>query len=246
MRFNTSVTDTHSNGSLWFFDYKADYRFDIDGGNITNAGEEATCYNGTRVKDNNGNVTEQYLYKRPIMQVVPNYSSQRLEIRAYIVGAKHYPTGEETRPEEYFCGEGVIKMGDVFICTGAAKSHSSITKPRVYLFDPADRQIKRVSNEEVNATSLLKVPDHGLVMGSSYGVDAADNIGTPIHMIPMYANNKVLQDRTNARTLRKLYAVTGDSVANDPNTWTEDPPQTGQASTTLSDFDSDQDEWDPI
>jgi hypothetical protein len=247
MRFNTSVTDTHSNGSLWFFDYKADYRYDIDvNGNITNANEESSCYNGTRVRDNNGNVTEQLLFKRPILQVTPNYNTQRLEIRAYVVGAKHYPTRVETRPDEYFTGESVVKMGDVFICTAAAKSHSSITKPRVYLFDPADRQIKRVSNEEVNATSLLKVPDHGLVMGSSYGVDAADNIGSKVHMVPMYANNKVTQDRANARTLRKLYAVTGDSIADDPNTWTEDPPQTGQASTTLSDFDSDQDEWDPI
>jgi hypothetical protein len=247
MRFNTSVADTHSNGSLWFFDYKADYRFNIDvNGNITDAGIEKSCYNGTRVKDNNGNVTEQLLFKRPITQVTPNYNTRRLEIRAYVVGAKHYPTEVETRPDEYFTGESVVKMGDVFICTGAAKSHSSITKPRVYVFDPADRQIKRVSNEEVNATSLLKVPDHGLVMGSSYGADAADNIGTKIHMIPMYANNKVTQDRANARTLRKLYAVTGDSVADDPNTWTEDPPQTGQASTTLSDFSSDESDWDPV
>ena len=64
-------------------------------------------------------------------------------------------------------------------------------------------------------------------------------------MTSMIPNNKLIEDRVNARTLRKLYAVTGDDVASDPYTWTEDPPQTGVVTSNPDDFDSDQDEWDP-
>ena len=135
-------------------------------------------------------------------------------------------------------------MLDVFVCSGAGKSHSAITEPRMYVFNPMTRKIQRISNTEVDSTSIMACPDHGIVIGSSYG---ADNNGDPttIHMTSMIPNNKLIEDRVNARTLRKLYAVTGDDVASDPYTWTEDPPQTGVVTSNPADFDSDQDEWDP-
>ena len=68
MRFNNKQPDTHSHGSIYFFDYKSDYKYDRKSdGTITNAGEESTLYNSTREYDNNGNKTEQLLFKRPIL-----------------------------------------------------------------------------------------------------------------------------------------------------------------------------------
>ena len=105
-------------------------------------------------------------------------------------------------------------------------------------------------------TGLLAVPDHGIVIGSSYGADgpAEDNSKNPPipapdptkrYMIGMTSNQKVVQERQIARNLRKLYAVTGDSVADDPNTWTESPPQTAPTTTTTSEgSDGDETEWD--
>jgi hypothetical protein len=231
---------------MYFFDYKADYKYDNKAnGTITNPGEESTLYNGTREYDSNGNLIDQILFKRSILELRPNYTTNKLEIHAIITGAKHHPSGEQVGEDEYFSGESVIKYGDVFVAAGAAKSHSSVINPRIYVFNPQHRTIQRVTNTEVNSTSLITCPDHGLVLGASYGLDLNDN-PTPIHMTSMTAVQRVVQDRQTARTLRKLYAVTGDSVANDPNTWTEDPAQTGLATPNLADFDSGQDEWDPV
>ena len=96
----------------------------------------------------------------------------------------------------------------------------------------------------MNSTGLVACPQHGLVIGSSYGIDSND-LNTPIYFTSMTANNQVQNDRKTARTLRKLYSVTGDSVANDPNTWTLDPPQTSPASVPASVFtDSNETVWD--
>jgi hypothetical protein len=244
MRFNALQPDTRSQGCMYFFDYKSDYKYNTNGsGGITNAGEESTLYNGTRVYDNNGNLVDQLLFKRPILELRPNYTTNKLEIHAIITGMKHHPSGEQVGEDEYFSGESQMKYGDVFICTGAAMSHSSVLKPRVYIFNPQHRTIQRVSNTEVNQTSLVPCPDHGVVLGASYGVDRDDN-PTPIHMTSMSAVQRVVGDREQARTLRKLYALTGDSIASDPNTWTEDPPQTTTATLRADAFDSNESEWD--
>ena len=63
-------------------------------------------------------------------------------------------------------------------------------------------------------------------------------------MTSMTAVQRVVGDREQARTLRKLYALTGDSIASDPNTWTEDAPQTTTASLRADAFDSNESEWD--
>ena len=247
MRFNSEQPDTHSHGSVWFFDYKEDYRFDTtaDGG-ISAYAEEQSLYNGTRTgtAGNDGKDQVQLLFKRPILEVRPNYKTNQVEVQAVLTGYKHHPSGVEVDYHENFSGESVTKMFDTFVCSGASKSHSSITEPRMYIFNPMTRKIQRISNTNVNSTSLMSVPDHGLVIGASYGIDRDDN-NTPIHMTSMIADNKVIANRVNARTLRKLYAVTGDDVASDPNTWTEDAPQTGVTTPDPTDFDSDQDEWDP-
>ena len=250
MRFNVKQPDTHSHGSIYFFDYKSDYKYDTIAGSggtpagITNQGEFNTLYNSTRKYDVNGNLTQVHLFKRPILEARPNYQTGLIEIHAVIVGVQHWPSGEEIGYHESFSGESVTKFGDVFVCSGAAKSHSSVREPRIYIFDPQSRQIQRCSNTEVNSTSIIPCPDHGLVVGSSYGSDVSDN-PTPIHMTSMISIQKVAENRNNARTLRKLYAVTGDSVANDPNTWTLDPPQSSPASVPSSVFtDSNETVWD--
>ena len=244
-RFNERQPDTHSHGKVYYFDYKPDYRFDIDNsGNITSHNSEKTLYNGTRKFDGNGDLTEQWLYKRPILEVSPNYVTGLVEIRAVITGKKHYPSGNEPGYPETFIGESVVKFGEVFVCSGAAATSSSITNPMIYIFDPNTRSIQKVSTAEVNSTSLISCPQHGLVIGSSYGIDSNDQ-NTPVHLTTMIPNPSVLQDRKTARTLRKLYAVTGDSVANDPDTWSEDPAQTGLTTPNPADFDSNEAEWDP-
>ena len=247
MRFNSQIPDTHSHGSVWFFDYKDGYKYDItNDGKISNYGEESTTYNGTRTgaDGNDGKDQDQLLFKRPILEVRPNYKTGLVEVQAVLTGYKHHPSGVEVDYHENFSGESVVKMLDVFVCSGAGKSHSAITEPRMYVFNPMTRKIQRISNTEVDTTSIMSCPDHGIVIGSSYGADNNDN-ATTIHMTSMIPNNKLIEDRVNARTLRKLYAVTGDDVASDPYTWTEDPPQTGVVTSNPADFDSDQDEWDP-
>jgi hypothetical protein len=243
-RFSTKQIDSHSHGSLYYFDYKADYKYDTkNDASITNDGEEATLYNSTRAYDNNGNLTDQLLFKRPILEVRPNYETGRVEVHAIPVGMKQRSTKKEIGYHESFSGESVVKFGDVFVCSGASKSHSSVLEPKIHIFDPNTNRIQRISNTEVNATSLISSPQHGLVIGSSYGVDSNDQ-PTPIYFTSMTANNQVQNDRKTARTLRKLYAVTGDSVAADSNTWTEDPAQSAPAAPNLADFDSNESEWD--
>jgi len=197
MRFNVKQPDTHSHGALYFFDYKADYKYDTKAdGTMTNYGEEQTLYNSTRKGSTgeNGFRQDQVLFKRPILEVKPNYKTGKIEVHAIVIGSKHHPSGKELGYHETFNGESVTKFGDVFICAGAAKSHSSVTEPRVYVFDPDTRQIQRVSNTEVNSTSLIPCPDHGIVIGASYGVDSNDN-HTPIYMTSMMSNPTVVQDR---------------------------------------------------
>jgi hypothetical protein len=247
MRFNVYQPDTHSHGSLYFFDYKSDYKFDSKSdGSIANYGEEQTLYNSTRVGStgNNGKNQQQMLFKRPILEVRPNYKTGRVEVHAIVTGVKHHPSKKEVGYPESFNGESVTKFGDVFVCAGASKSHSSVKNPRVYIFDPQSRQIQRCSNTEVNSTGLIPCPDHGIVIGSSYGADTSDN-ATPIHMTSMITIQKVVEERNTARTLRKLYALTGENVADDPNTWTLDPPQTTPTSLPASVFtDSNETVWD--
>jgi hypothetical protein len=187
MRFNVKQLDTRSNGCLYFFDYKTDYKYDVGSdGSITNYGEEKTLYNSTRIGTggNDGKNQDQILFKRPIIEVKPNYKTGRIEIHAIVIGAKHHPSNKEIGYHETFSGESVVKFGDVFVCSGAAKSHSSVIEPRVYIFDPNTRQIQRVCNQEVNTTSLISVPDHGAVIGASYGEDSKGN-PTPVNIVSM-------------------------------------------------------------
>ena len=64
----------------------------------------------------------------------------------------------------------------------------------------------------------------GLIVGSSYGTDVDGTIGTPLYMIEMLASRNTTTTRKQAAVLRKLYSVTGDSVADDPDTWELDLP----------------------
>ncbi len=242
-RFSTKLLDTHSHGKLYYFPYRADYVYDIkdDGSGIN--GNRTTLYNSTRKFDTDGNVIEEMLYKRSILEVSPNYVTGLVEIRAIVTSKKHFPSGNEPENPEGFSGESVVKFGDVFVCSSSSKSHSSITDPKVYIFDPHTRSIQKVSDTTVESTSLIACPQHGLVIGSSYGLDSNDQ-NTPVHLTTMTANPSVMQDRKTARTLRKLYSVTGDSVANDPDTWSESPAQTGLPTPNPADFDSNEAEWD--
>jgi hypothetical protein len=226
MRFNVKQPDTHSHGALYFFDYKADYKFDTKpDGTMTNYGEEKTLYNSTRkgTEGESGFRQDQILFKRSIIEVKPNYKTGKIEVHAIITGSKHHPTGVEIGYHETFSGESITKFGDVFICAGAAKSHSSVTDPRVYIFDPDTRQIQRVSNTEVNSTSLIPVPDHGLVIGAAYGPDSNDNF-SPVHMTSMLSTQKVVEDRKGATVLRKLCEITGEDPATVDGTWALDAP----------------------
>ena len=242
MRFSERQTDTHSHGSVYYLDYKADYTYDFaTGGNLPNS--QNTHYNGTRKYDEDGNLTEQWIYKKPILEVSPNHATGLIEIRAIITGKKHYPSGVEPGYPENFSAESLVKFGDVFVCSGASGSHSSIRNHKVHIFDPNTKTIQKVSDATVESTSLTACPQHGLVIGSSYGIDSDDQ-NTPLHLITMIPNPTVMQDRKTARTLRKLYAVTGDSVANDPDTWSESPAQTGLTTPNPADFDSNEAEWD--
>ena len=187
MRFNVKQLDTRSNGCLYFFDYKTDYPYESNSdGSIEGYNEEKTLYNSTRAgtEGNNGKDQDQILFKRPIIEVKPNYKTGRAEVHAIIIGEKHHPSGKEIGYHETFSGESVAKFGDVFVCSGAAQSHSAVVDTRIYVFDPNTRQIQRVCNEEVNTTSLIACPDHGVVFGASYGQDSQDN-PTPVHIVSM-------------------------------------------------------------
>jgi hypothetical protein len=223
-RFNVQQPDTHSHGCLYYFDYKADFPYDVGGdGGITNYASEKTLYNSTRIGSagNNGKDQDQVLFKRPILEVKPNYKTGKVEVHAIVVGSKHHPSGKELGFHETMSGESVVKFGDVFVLSGAFKSHSSVTEPRMYIFDPQTRQIQRVSNIEVNTTSLIACPDHGLVIGSSYGPDSQGNFAK-VYMTSMYHSDKVVSERNNARMLRKLCEVTGEDPAKVKGTWALD------------------------
>ena len=224
MRFNVQQPDTHSHGCLYFFDYKADFPFDItDDGGIKNYNEEKTLYNSTRMghMGNDGKDQDQVIFKRPILEVKPNYKTGKVEVHAIVVGSKHHPSNKELGFHETMSGESVVKFGDVFVLSGAFKSHSSVTEPRIYIFDPQTRQIQRVSNTEVNTTSLIACPDHGIVIGASYGPDSKDNF-TSVYMTSMLNSDKVVSERNNARVLRKLCEVTGEDPAKVKGTWALD------------------------
>ena len=227
LRFQHKITDTHSFGSLWFFDYKSDYKYDTDGTNITGYAAEKETYNSTRVFDSNGNLVSQYLFKRPIIQVKPDESSGRLEIHAIPVGQKHHPSQVEENAEN-FSGESIEKVNDVFILTGAKASHSSIKNPRAYMFNPTTQMVQRLSNERIDMTSLVASRQHGTVFGSPYGPNADDDTGSKMYMIDMLATENSSNVRSQASTLRKIYTLTGNEalMANDPDTWTLDSAQT--------------------
>jgi hypothetical protein len=227
-RFNVQQPNTHTHGCLYYFDYKADFPYDVGSdGSITSYSGEKTLYNSTRIgtAGNNGKDQDQVLFKRPILEVKPNYKTGKVEVHAIVVGSKHHPSGKELGFHETMSGESVVKFGDVFVLSGAYKSHSSVTEPRIYIFDPQTRQIQRVSNTEVNTTSLIACPDHGIVIGSSYGPDSKDNF-TPVYMTSMLNSDKVVSERNNARMLRKLCEVTGEDPAKVKGTWALDQKET--------------------
>jgi hypothetical protein len=245
MRFNVKQPNTHSHGCLYFFDYKADYKYDHNyDGSITNYGEEKTLYNSTRngAAGNSGKDQDQILFKRPILEVKPNYKTGKIEVHAIVTGSKHHPSNKELGYHETFNGESITKFGDVFVCAGAAKSHSSVTDPRVYVFDPDTRQIQRVSNTEVNSTSLIPVPDHGLVIGAAYGPDSDSNFA-PVYMTSMMAIQKVVNERKSAAVLRKLCQVTGEDPATVDGTWALTANQTASTPPSSGEIDYGND-WD--
>ena len=95
------------------------------------------------------------------------------------------------------------------------------------------------------SAELRPVPQRALVALSNYGLNKAGTAGTPIHYISMLGGtNDTVNGRKQASTLRKLYAVTGDSIADDPDTWTLDPA-VAPASINL-DIYPDENEWDII
>ena len=238
LRFSTKLPETHSQGSVWFFDYKVDYRF-------TNAQiggtEEETLYNDTREFNINGDLTEQDVFKRPIFEARPNETTGRIEIHCIPIGRKRFPYDTETNSEN-FSGECVTKINDVFICTGAKASHSAIVNPRAYMFNPVARHVQRISNERVDMTSTFASRKHGIVMGSPYGKTGDDpDEGTPVYMIQMQALSNAQTPREKAESLRQLYTLTGNEkmIADDPETWTLDEPQEPSEAPLTIDRDSD-------
>ena len=245
-RFNTQQLDSHSQGSLWYFDYKPDYPYPVD--KVGTDGEQH-LYNDTRVYNNNGDLIEQDIFKRPIIEVRPNETTGRIEIHCVPTGRARYPYGTETQ-DENFCGESVTKVNDVFICGGASKSHSSIGDPKLYMFNPGHRSVHRLSNERVDMTSIFSSNKHGIVMGAPYGVfgnDTGPDQGTPIFMVDMQESvNKAQTPRSKASDLRKLYTLTGNEamIDEDPETWRIDEPEETSESSVVIDCGSDFEEYD--
>ena len=217
-RFNAQHIDMHSLGSAWFFDYKGDY---IDDPNALANGTDV--YNDTKVFDADGNLEYMYYFKRGIIEVRVDPVEEDIMVIAHSVGRKRSDTNVEENPTD-FSGEGVTKVYDMFVCSSAGKSHSSITKPRVYTFNPLNQNMSLVDNRESAITSLVPLRKEGLIVGSSYGTDVDGTIGTPLYMIEMLASRGTTTTRKQAAVLRKLYSVTGDSVADDPDTWELDEP----------------------
>lgn len=250
VRFSSQQEDTRSFGSLWFFDYKSDYPYiNIDTGQEIDKNAHKNLYNPTIVRDSNSNAISGTFYKRGIMEVRPNETLGRLEIHAIPVGQVQYPSLVEDR-QENFTGECVVKVNDMFICSGATASHSSVKNPRVYVFNPAHRTVQRLSNESVHATSPVASRQHGAVFMSPYGRTAGDNVisfdsdeGTAIYSVDMMAVSNASTVRQRADTLRTMYSLTGNEslIATDPNTWSFDsatPPLSGTV-----DYGTDSD-WD--
>ena len=176
-RFSTSLIDTRSNGSVWFFDYKPDYPTDNN-----------NWYNDTREFDGSGNLTFKYEFKRGIIEVRPNVPDGTIEIIGHEIGRKRSDNGAEEGNTTDFSGESICKMYDQFVCVAAAASHSSISKPRVHIFDPFTKVISLVSDTEVNATTAIPVPQRGLVALSDYGADVNGD-PTTMYSVGMLADN---------------------------------------------------------
>ena len=220
-RFNAQYIDMHSLGSVWFFDYKGDY-IDDPGA----VGNSDTVYNDTKVFDEDGNLEYMYYFKRGIVEVRVDPVEEDIMVIAHSVGRKRSDTNVEQNPTD-FSGEGVTKVYDMFVCSSAGKSHSSITKPRVYTFNPLNQNMSLVDNRESAITSLVPLRKEGIIVGSSYGTTQDGTIGTPLYMIEMLAgSSKTTTTRQNAKMLRKLCEVTGESVEDTPDTWTLDEPST--------------------
>jgi hypothetical protein len=134
-------------------------------------------------------------------------------------------------------------MYDQFVCVGAAKSHSSVLKPRVHVFDPFTRNISLVSDTEVNASTVLPVPQRGLVALADYGVDTNDDPTTMYYVSMLAHAQDTVNIRKSASMLRTLYSVTGTDVATAEDTWTLDAPVTPGTPSNNSEPES---EWDDI
>ena len=196
----------------------------------------------TRGFDAGNNKTFWYEFKRPILELRPNIEND-IDIIVHSVGRKRSDNGIEEGNVTDFSGEGITRMYDQFVCVSAGKSHSSISKPRAHIFDPFTKIVSLISEEEVSATTCINCHQRGLVALSNYGTNKADTAGTSIHYINMLGgSNNTATTRAQASTLRKLYAVTGDDVANDPDTWTLDPA-TASAPVNLDQY-QDEAEWD--
>jgi len=247
-RFNTQQQDTHSQGSLWYFDYKTDYPYPI--GKVGTDGEQH-LWNDTRIYNSNGDLIEQDIFKRPIIEVRPNETTGKIEIHCVPTGRMRHPYGTEIQ-DENFCGESITKVNDVFICGGARASHSSVGDPKLYMFNPAHRSIYRLSNERADMTSLFSSNKHGIVMGAPYGVanlssDTGADLGVPLFMVDMQASvGKTQTPRETASSLRKLYTLTGneDMIDDDPETWRLDEPEETSESSVVIDCGSDFEEYD--
>jgi len=246
-RFNTQQLDTHSQGSLWYFDYKTDYPFPVD--KVGTDGEQH-LWNDTRIYNSNGDLIEQDIFKRPIIEVRPNETTGRIEIHCVPTGRARYPYGTETQ-DENFCGESVTKVNDVFICGGARASHSSVGDPKLYMFNPAHKAIHRLSNTRVDMTSIFPSRKHSIVMGAPYGIanlssDSSPDTGTPIFMVDMQSVSNAQTPREKASDLRKLYTLTGneDMIDEDPETWRLDEPEETSESSVVVDCGSDFEEYD--
>ena len=209
-RFNQRTPDTHSNGSVWFFDYKTGMIADNE-----------SYYNDTRVYDNGGNRMSWRQYCRGAIEVRVNPIDSDIEIIGHDVGSETNDGEDST--DLGFSGEGITKMYDMFVLTAAGKSSSSVAEPKVFMFNPLTKSLSIVDNRETSATSLIPMPTYGVIACSCYG-KKTDGTPGPIHMIEMLPEASISRIRKDATVLRKVYSVTGDSVEDDPNTWALDEP----------------------
>ena len=230
-RFSTSLVDTRSNGSVWFFDYKPDYPTDND-----------NWYNDTREFDNGGNLTFKYEFKRAIIEVKPNIPEGTIDIIGHEIGRKRSDNNVEEGNITDFSGEAICRMYDQFVCVGAKASHSSITKPRVHVFDPFTKIVSLVSDIEVNSSTCVPVPDRGIVALADYGKDTNGDPTTMYYVSMLASSNETVNTRKTAKVLRTLYELNGTDVATAEDTWTLDAtPVTPAPKPNASEPES---EWD--